>query len=207
MEPPAVAAPPPAAVNISFFYEALAPYGNWLQVDGAQYWQPAAVGLDPDWQPYCQRGHWVNSDCGWAWYSDYSWGWAPFHYGRWRHDDRLGWIWAPDTVWGPAWVNWREHAGVIGWAPLPPGAVYVPGVGFTFQGRRVAVGFEFGLQARQYTFVEMRYFCELATGAAHVASDASGAGTTPIRRSSRTTTPISTTSLSIAARRLPSSPR
>jgi hypothetical protein len=160
VEPPAVAAPPPAAVNISFFYEALAPYGNWIQVDGAQYWQPAAVELDPDWQPYCQRGHWVNSDCGWAWYSDYSWGWAPFHYGRWWHHERHGWIWAPDTVCGPAWVNWREHAGVIGWAPLPPGAVYLPGVGFTFHGRQVAVGFEFGLQAQQYTFVDVRYFCE-----------------------------------------------
>jgi hypothetical protein len=38
--------------------------------------------------------------------------------------------------------------------------VYVPGVGFTFHGRQVAVGFEFGLQAQQYTFVEARYFCE-----------------------------------------------
>jgi len=69
LELPAVAAPPPTAVNISFFCEALAPCGNWIQVDGAQYWQPSAAEPDLGWQPHCQRGHRVNSDCGWAWYS------------------------------------------------------------------------------------------------------------------------------------------
>jgi hypothetical protein len=158
VEPPVVVAPEEAAINISFFYEALSPYGSWMQVDGEPYWQPAAVVLDSGWRPYCQRGHWVNTDCGWAWYSDYSWGWAPFHYGRWRHDDRHGWIWAPDTVWAPAWVSWREHAGVIGWAPLPPEARYAPGAGFTYNGRAPAMGFEFGLQPGHYTFVRTEHF-------------------------------------------------
>ena len=158
VEPPVVVAPEEEAVSISFFYEALAPYGNWMELDGVPCWQPTAATLDSGWRPYCQRGRWANTDAGWAWASDYSWGWAPFHYGRWRHHDRHGWVWAPDTVWAPAWVSWREHAGIIGWAPLPPEARYEPGEGFTFHGRRPAMDFEFGLQAWQYAFVRMEHF-------------------------------------------------
>jgi len=56
-----------------------------------------------------------------TWVSDYEWGWAPFHYGRWHHSSRRGWIWVPDTRWGPAWVSWRSGGGYYGWAPLGPG--------------------------------------------------------------------------------------
>ena len=71
--------------------------------------------------------------CGWYWMSDYSWGWAPFHYGRWFHHARFGWCWMPDTVWGPSWVTWRYSDDYCGWAPLPPGAIYRAGVGFFLQ--------------------------------------------------------------------------
>jgi len=27
--------------------------------------------------------------------SDYNWGWAPFHYGRWAYDPFYGWMWVP----------------------------------------------------------------------------------------------------------------
>jgi len=37
--------------------------------------------------------------------SDYKWGWAAFHYGRWFRDDRRGWLWKPGNEWGAAWLN------------------------------------------------------------------------------------------------------
>lgn len=152
--------PPPDQLNISFFYETLSPYGNWVSVDGAWCWQPTVVVVDPGWRPYCHRGRWVYTDWGWAWCSDYSWGWAPFHYGRWRHHGRYGWLWTPDTVWGPAWVSWREEARGIGWAPLPPDARYDLQMGFLYAGRSVNADFEFGLQAWDYTFVFTEHFCD-----------------------------------------------
>ena len=53
--------------------------------------------------------------------SDYSWGWAPFHYGRWDYDQYYGWLWIPGNEWGPAWVSWRRADGYYGWAPMEPG--------------------------------------------------------------------------------------
>jgi len=43
------------------------------------------------------------TDDGMTWVSDYNWGWAPFHYGRWDYNDSYGWFWIPDNEWGPAW--------------------------------------------------------------------------------------------------------
>ncbi len=158
----AEAAPSPQVnVTDTYFYDALAPYGNWIEVEGyGRCWQPAALAVDRDWTPYCDRGHWVFSDCGWYWASDYSWGWAPFHYGRWFRHNFWGWCWAPDTVWGPSWVSWRYNDGYCGWAPLPPTACYRPGGGFTYYGHSVGVSFEFGLGADCYTFVAADRFCD-----------------------------------------------
>ena len=153
-------APAPGDANISTFYDALTPYGNWVNVEGEYVWQPNAVSVDPNWRPYVHRGHWVATDAGWAWQSDYSWGWAPFHYGRWARHDRYGWIWHPDTVWGPAWVSWRNNDIHAGWAPLPPAAKFEAGVGFHFGGRHTGLDVSFGLVERDYTFVPVEHFCE-----------------------------------------------
>jgi len=67
----------------------------------------------------------VLTEFGWTWVSDYSWGWAPFHYGRWIVIVGHGWCWVPGTIWGPAWVAWRAGDGFVGWAPLPPRGVSV----------------------------------------------------------------------------------
>ena len=104
----AAVAPPKDNLNISFFYKSLYPYGNWLMIDGTWCWQPNATVINDEWGPYYNQGRWVYSDWGWCWTSDYSWGWAPFHYGRWFHDRRYRWCWVPDTEWGPAWVSWRS---------------------------------------------------------------------------------------------------
>ncbi len=55
--------------------------------------------------------------------SDYSWGWAPFHYGRWAYTGGYGWGWIPGRTYSGAWVTWRTGGagyGYVGWAPLGP---------------------------------------------------------------------------------------
>jgi len=108
------------------FQDELAPYGNWI--DDASYgrvWAPEASLVGADFTPYYSGGHWVLTEFGWTWISDFSWGWAPFHYGRWIVVGGHGWCWVPGTIWGPAWVAWRSGDGYVGWAPLPPRGVSV----------------------------------------------------------------------------------
>jgi Family of unknown function (DUF6600) len=141
------------------FYDALAPYGTWVDVAGyGPCWQPTLVIGSPYWQPYCDGGRWIYSDSGWYWSSTYSWGWAPFHYGRWFRHQRLGWCWAPGRTWGPAWVCWRYGTAFCAWAPLPPGAQYKAGVGLTFKGAPVANTFTFGLSAQSFAVVPFNHF-------------------------------------------------
>ena len=150
---------PPDDDGYANFYNALAPYGTWVDVDGyGPCWQPFIVVANPSWQPYCNGGHWVYTDSGWYWLSGYSWGWAAFHYGRWFQHSRLGWCWAPDTVWGPSWVCWKYGTSYCAWAPLPPGAWSRPGIGLTYRGRPVGVSFGFGLTARSFAVVSFNHF-------------------------------------------------
>lgn len=150
----------PTEVTINYFNDNLAPYGTWVEVDGyGRCWRPNVVLYDATWRPYCDRGHWVYTDCGWYWNSDYSWG-ITFHYGRWFNNPRYGWCWWPDTVWAPSWVTWRSANEYCGWAPLPPLTVYRPGVGFFYRGKNVSIGFDFGLSAGCYTFVSANHFCD-----------------------------------------------
>ena len=91
------------------------------------------AGLDPrerNFRPYQTGGHWAYTDYGWTWVSDYNWGWAPFHYGRWNYETNVGWYWVPDYDWGPAWVAWRGGGDYYGWAPLSPGLNISVGVSF-----------------------------------------------------------------------------
>jgi len=105
------------------FEAALAPYGAW--VDDPAYgriWVPSAAQVGDDFTPYATNGDWLDTEYGWTWSSGWSWGWAPFHYGRWVGSEH-GWAWVPGTLWGPAWVSWRAGGGYVGWAPLPPRGV------------------------------------------------------------------------------------
>jgi len=127
--PPVVVAPAEAPVVViraeSDFYEPLNPYGTWVVVGSyGRCWRPSRV--DVGWRPYCE-GHWQRTDAGWYWASDEPWGWATYHYGRWDWSVGFGWIWVPHTQWAPAWVSWRQGAGYVGWAPLPPSARIVAG--------------------------------------------------------------------------------
>ena len=158
--PPAAAPAPAPEMTLNDFNATLAPYGQWVEVAGyGRCWRPTAVIYDATWQPYCDRGRWVYTDCGWYWNSEYSWG-VTFHYGRWFNTPNYGWCWWPDTVWAPSWVTWRSSGDYCGWAPLPPFAAYQPGIGFTYRGANVSVSFGFGLAANCFTFVSVGNFCQ-----------------------------------------------
>ena len=115
-------------------YEDLDEYGDWSYVAGyGPCWRPRAVVVG--WAPY-RYGHWAYvGPWGWTWVEDEPWGFAPFHYGRWAFVSG-GWFWVPGPVvvrpmYAPALVAFvgggpRFTAGV-GWFPLAPGEVYVPG--------------------------------------------------------------------------------
>src|SRR5579863_2808404 len=117
-------------------YEDLDEYGDWNYDAGyGPCWRPR--GIVAGWAPY-RFGHWVYvSPWGWTWVEDEPWGYAPFHYGRWAFAND-GWFWVPGPVvvrpiWAPAMVAFvGGGAGVavgvgVGWFPLAPGEVYVPG--------------------------------------------------------------------------------
>ena len=101
------------------FYDQLAPYGTWVQDDYyGDVWIP---NVDQDFRPYATNGYWAQTEYGNTWVSDYPWGWATFHYGRWHYDDYYGWEWIPGHHWAPAWVSWRHGGGYYSWAPLDAG--------------------------------------------------------------------------------------
>lgn len=106
-------------ISLQVFYDELSPYGQWIDyIDYGYVWIPNA---EPDFVPYSSDGHWILTEYGWTWSSDYDWGWAAFHYGRWSFDNSFGWFWVPDNQWGPAWVNWRQYNEYYGWSPMEPG--------------------------------------------------------------------------------------
>jgi hypothetical protein len=115
-------------VSFEFFASNLEPYGGWhASAAYGQVWIPHLQVIG--WHPYAY-GHWVYTDFGWTWVSDYEWGAIPYHYGTWALDPELGWVWVPGYVWAPAWVVFRTGPSYIGWAPVPPS--FSVGVSFGF---------------------------------------------------------------------------
>ena len=125
-------------------YEDLDDYGSWRSDAGyGNVWVPTRVASG--WAPY-RDGHWAwISPWGWTWVDDAPWGYAPFHYGRWVSlDGNWGWVPGPreiEPVYAPALVVFiggpqfgqsasrgRDGYGSnVGWFPLGPREVYVPG--------------------------------------------------------------------------------
>ncbi len=146
VESPAPPPPPPPPPEVSYqnFYDALSPYGEWINNPEYGYvWMP---NVGPDFKPYATNGNWVYTDEGWTWASNYSWGWAPFHYGRWFYEDGYGWMWIPGNEWAPAWVSWRRSPDYYGWAPLGPGVNV-----------NIAVGGGYNPPAHYWCFVPQQY--------------------------------------------------
>ena len=114
-------------------------HGRWEETPEYGYvWAPTVVVAG--WAPY-RFGQWVwIAPWGWTWVDDAPWGYAPFHYGRWIMWNSA-WCWVPGPryvrpVYGPALVGWvgGPRGGVtvgvgvtVGWFPLAPREVYVPG--------------------------------------------------------------------------------
>jgi uncharacterized protein DUF6600 len=121
-------------------YEDLDEYGDWSYVAGyGTSWRPRVLGAG--WAPY-RFGHWTwVGPWGWTWVEDEPWGFAPFHYGRWAFAGG-GWLWVPGPsvvrpVYAPALVAWVgggpgfnfsfSFGAGVGWFPLAPGEVFIPG--------------------------------------------------------------------------------
>jgi hypothetical protein len=103
------------SVNFNTFQQELSPYGRWMNNPRfGQVW----IYNDVSFKPYYTDGHWEYTNYGWSWISDYDWGWAPFHYGRWEYDNYYGWMWIPGYEWASAWVSWSSIDDYYGWAPL-----------------------------------------------------------------------------------------
>ncbi len=60
---------------------------------------------------------------------------------------RSQWIWVPGYEWAPAWVSWRSSDDYVGWAPLPPEAVWEPSKGFS---TTVDVSYNIGIQVYNF---------------------------------------------------------
>ncbi len=131
------------SVNFSMFQQELSPYGRWMNNPSyGQVW----VYNDPNFRPYYSDGHWEYTNYGWSWVSDYDWGWAPFHYGRWEQDPYNGWMWIPGYEWASAWVSWSSYDDYYGWAPL---------------GYGIGINVSFGnIPYNNWTFVPRRNICE-----------------------------------------------
>ena len=128
-------------VNYNTFHDELSPYGTWQNYPGyGNVWVCNVAGFSP----YNTGGHWAYTRFGWTWVSDYNWGWAPFHYGRWGYDNAFGYFWVPGYTWGPAWVSWRNGGDYYGWAPLSPGL-------------NVSINVGVGIGAASWIFLPHRY--------------------------------------------------
>lgn len=113
------------------FHPALDAHGTWT--DDPTYgtvWTPSAAEVGPDFTPYVSGGHWVYGD-DYLWTSDFEWGWAPFHYGRWVEAGPRGWSWIPGREYAPAWVEWRTGDAYVGWSPAPPLFIWRGGIAVT----------------------------------------------------------------------------
>jgi len=124
-------------------YEDLDDNGTWR--DDPTYGNVWTPRVSSGWAPY-RDGHWAwISPWGWTWVDDEPWGYAPFHYGRWI-SSRGDWCWVPgpiavEPVYAPALVAFiggsnfglsisvggGGYGGDVGWFPLGPREVYVPG--------------------------------------------------------------------------------
>ncbi len=139
-----------SSVDLGFFYDDLAQYGNWIERPSYGWaWTPRDVSAD--WRPY-EDGHWVWTDQGWTWVTDEPYGWATYHYGRWYEDPEIGWTWVPGEQWAPSWVSWQEGGDYVGWAPLPPSVTLSSG----FNG-----ALSVSLSQEAYIFVPERNFLDL----------------------------------------------
>ncbi len=148
--------------GFGYFYTSLSPYGTWIEFnDGVYGWKP--VNMVRGWEPY-SNGRWLWTSDGWYWDSYEPFGYIVFHYGRWYFDNYYGWLWIPDYQWAPAWVEWRYDDAYIGWAPLPPYAIFSVSIGIQFT-------HVFYTPYAHWNFVKYNYFCDPYVGKYYVGAN------------------------------------
>lgn len=121
-------------------YQDLDANGDWrAEPEYGTVWYPRTIA--DDWAPY-RFGRWAwVAPWGWTWIDQATWGFAPFHYGRWVLIQNR-WAWSPGQniarpIYAPALVGWIGNPGwsvsfsfgsapAVGWFPLAPREVYVP---------------------------------------------------------------------------------
>jgi len=142
-------------VNISLFRQELSRHGRWMMHPRfGEVW----YYNEPGFRPYYTNGYWDYGPDGWEWVSDYEWGWATFHYGRWELDPYYGWLWIPGYEWAPAWVSWSEGNEYYGWAPMGFGVSVninignIPGNRWVFCPRNRIYGREFRNYCAPYSY-------------------------------------------------------
>ncbi|MDD4871366.1 MAG: hypothetical protein PHR77_12475 [Kiritimatiellae bacterium] len=151
----------PDGCDAAYFYKSLQPHGTWIEINPLGIvWRPHVAIKDTTWRPYYSGGRWVWVNNVWAWSSDYEWGWAPFHYGRWVMSTGLGWVWIPGKEWSPAWVIWDQTPTQFGWAPMPPESSAYIGIGST-TGSGFSWGFQFSLTRDHYVYTPCSSFREV----------------------------------------------
>ncbi len=122
------------------FHQTLDSHGTWVEDPTyGTVWVPAASEVGPGYTPYSTAGHWAyDANDDYVWVSDYDWGWAPYHYGRWVEIEGRGWSWIPGRTYRGAWVTWGadDGYGTVGWAPMGPEYVWRGGVAvnYTYSG-------------------------------------------------------------------------
>ncbi|MES2220666.1 MAG: DUF6600 domain-containing protein, partial [Acidobacteriota bacterium] len=101
--------------------EDLDKYGKWSDtLEYGPVWYPSSLPVG--WSPYSSgRWSWI-APWGWTWVDSDTWGFAPFHYGRWTDlGSRWGWIPGPSgatPVYAPAMVAFLGgSASAAGGAP------------------------------------------------------------------------------------------
>jgi len=130
------------SVDLNTFLDELSPEGDWVKIDDnsidnednlemsgtvdidddvytGYVWRPRLNIYYASWNPYT-NGRWVWTYYGWIWQSDYDWGWACYHYGRWWFSPYYGWVWSPGRRWAPNWVSWCHNGNYVGWHPIRP---------------------------------------------------------------------------------------
>jgi hypothetical protein len=125
-----------AAEDLALFYDALAPYGAWVNYGHyGPVWYPTN-GLAANWRPYVD-GRWLPTAQGWIFETSEPWGWATYHFGNWMPTTEYGWVWVPGSTWYPSTTAWRTSDDYLGWAPVPPPdfvpePAYYPSGGYYF---------------------------------------------------------------------------
>ena len=168
---------PPADSTYATFYDSLAPYGTWVDVEGyGPCWQPTVVVINPGWQPYCE--------------------WRALGLYRLRLVLAVGLLVGLGAI--PLWplVSAQSFGLVLGSRArfgVRPGCAgdmagtiaagrrcrrgpdTAPGVGLTFHGQHVSGSFGFGLGVNSFSFVEVSHFSRPPPAPACCATPASGA--------------------------------